>query len=80
MLARERAAKLQNEIGDVVGDRFEHTDARVRFHVDHRPHVQASHRRMGVHAGRRAVPLDDALEPLDVIAQLFGRDGGVLHE
>ena len=62
VLARQRAAELEHEVGDVVGDRLERADAVVGLQVDHRPHVQAADRRVRVDAGRRAVPGDDRRE------------------
>ena len=36
MFARERAAELQHEVGDLVRDRFELADALLGFQVDDR--------------------------------------------
>ena len=55
-------------------------DALGGLQVDDRPDVQAADRRVRVDAGRGAVPRDDLQEPLDVVAQLLGRDRGVLDE
>ena len=80
MLAGERAAELEHEVGDVVGERLERPHAFGGLHVDHGPHVQAADRRVGVDAGGGAVPADDREKPVDVVAQPFGRDRGVLDE
>ena len=48
--------------------------------VDHRPHVQAADRGVGVDAGRGAVARDECEETLDVVAQLLRRDRRVLDE
>ena len=80
VLARQRAAELEHEVGDVVGDRLELLHALLGLQVDDRPHVQAADRGVRVDAGRRAVPRDDGEEALDVVAQLLGRDRRVLDE
>ena len=63
MLARERAAELEHQVGDVVGDRLEPPHARRGLEVDDRPHVQTADRRVRVDAGRRVVPADDREKP-----------------
>ena len=69
VLAGERSAELEHEIGDVVGDRFELLHAGLGLHVHDRPHVQASDGRVRVDAGGRLVTRDDGQEALDVVAQ-----------
>ena len=80
MLSGQRATKLENEIRNVAGDGFEHADAGLGLQVDHRTHVKTADRSMGVHARRRAVPLDDREEPGNVVAKLLRRNRGVLYE
>ena len=80
MLARQRAAELEDEIGDVARDCLEARDAVGRLEIHHGPDVQAADRRVRVDARRRPVARDDREKPLDVVAQLLGRDGRVFHE
>ena len=60
VLARQRAAELEHEIGDFVGDRFELRDAVRGLEIDDRPDVQAADRGVRVHAGGGVVPPHDA--------------------
>ena len=81
VLARQRAAELEHEIGDVVGDGFELPHALFGLQVHHRPDVQAADRRVRVHAGATCRGAATSCEkPVDVVAQLLGRHGGVLDE
>jgi hypothetical protein len=80
VLARQRATELEDEVGDVVGDRLEPSDALVGLHVHHGPNVEAPHRRMRIDAGRRLVSFHDLQESLDVVPEFFGGDCGVLDE
>ena len=80
VLPRQRTTELHHEVGDLAGNRFERPDACLGLEVHHGAHVQASHRRMGVHARRRLVPPDDVQEPCDVVAQPFRSHRRVLHE
>ena len=80
VLARQRTAELEHEVGDVVGDRLERLHAFVGLHVHHGPNVEASDRRMRIDAGGRLVPFHDLQESLDVVAEFFGGDRGVLDE
>ena len=80
MLARKRAAELEHEVRDVVGNRFEAPHALRGLEVHDRPHVQAADRGVSVDAGDGPVAANDLQEAVDVVAQLLGRDSGVLHE
>ena len=80
MLSRECAAKLKHEIGDILRDGFELTDAVLGFHIDHGPHVQTADRGMRINAGGGLMLANDRHESVDVIAQLFRRHGRVLDE
>ena len=80
VLAGQRAAELEHQIGDVVRDRFEPPDPFGGLEVDDRPHVQTADRRVRVDAGPRAMGGDDLQKAIDVVAQLFGRDRRVLDE
>ena len=51
MLARERAAEFEHEIGDFVGNGFELANAVGGLHVDDRPHMQAADGGVGIDAG-----------------------------
>ena len=75
-----RAAELQHQLGDVVGDRLEPAHPRRRLHVDDGAHVQAADRGVRVDAGGAAVALHDVQEPGDVVAQPRRRHRGVLNE
>ena len=50
VLARERAAVLQHQVGDLVGDRLEPPHAPAVFRLIDRPDVQAADRGVGVDA------------------------------
>ena len=80
VLARQRAAELEHQVGAGVGDGLELPHARLGLQVDHRPHVQAADRGVGVDAGRGAVRADQCQEALDVVAQPLGRHRRVLDE
>ena len=80
VLARQRAAELQHQIGDVVGNRLELRHAGRGLEVDDRAHVQAADRGVRVDAGDGAVAGDQLLEARDVVAQPLGRHRGVLDE
>ena len=80
VLAREGAAVLEHQLGDVVGDGLELAHPRLGLHVDDGAHVQAAHRGVGVDAGGAAVALHDVEEPGDVVAQARRGDRGVLDE
>ena len=55
VLARERAAEFEHEIGDVASQRLEAPHAFLGLEVDDRPDVEAADRGVGVDAGLRAV-------------------------
>jgi hypothetical protein len=80
MLPRQCAAEFQDEIGNVVGNRFKLPDAVRCLEVHHRTDMQAPDRRVRVDTGDRAVRVDDLQEAVDVVAQLPGRDRRVLDE
>ena len=80
VLARECATVLQDQIGDVVGDRFEHRDAGLGLQVDDRTHVKAADRRMCVDSGGGTVRLHDRDETLDIGAKLLRGHSGVFDE
>ncbi len=80
VLARERAAELEHEIGDIVGDGLELRQALGGLEVDDRPDVQAADRGVRVDAGVRAPPRDHLPEARDVVAQPLGRHRRVLDE
>ena len=80
VLAGQRAAEFEHEVGHLVGDRLELRHAVRGLEIDDRPHVQAADRRVRVDAGRGVMTLDDGDETLDVVAQLLRRDRGVFDE
>ena len=80
MLAGERAAELEDEIGAVIGDGFELPDAGLGLEVDDRPHVQAPDRRVRVDAGLGAALANVLQEPIDVGGEPLGRHRGVFDE
>ena len=80
VLAGQRAAVLEHEVGDFAGNGLEGLHACLGLHVDDGPDVQAAHRRVGVDAGLDLVPPDDPEKPLDVVAQPVGRDRRIFDE
>ena len=80
MLAGQRAAVAEHEVGHLRGDRLELRDPRLGFQVDHRSHMQAPDGRVGIDTGRRPMPGDDRKKVADIVAKLLRRDGRVFHE
>ena len=80
VLAGERAAELEHQLGDVVGDGLELPDPRRGLHVDDGAYVQAADRGVRIDPGGAAVALHDVQEPGDVVAQPRRRHRGVLDE
>ena len=72
VLARERTAILEHQLGDLLGDRLELPHALLGLEVDHRPDVQAADRGMSVDPGRGPVTRDDRQKLGDVVAQVLG--------
>ena len=80
MFARQRAAVFEREIGDRVGDGFEFLHALCGLQIHDRTNMKAADRCMSIDASRRAVVLNKLKKFFDVVAQLLGRDRGVLDE
>src|SRR5262245_13441092 len=80
VLAGERAAELQHEIGAGGGDRLELPHAGLRLEIHDWPYVQAADRRVRVDAGARAVCANHREKTLDVVAKAFRSDRCVLDE
>ena len=80
VLAGDRAAELQHEIGDLVGDRPHLLHPARNLEVDHRTDVQAAHRAVAVVGADGVVLGEDLLEARDERRQVPRLDAGVLHE
>ena len=80
MFARERAAIFEDQVRDVVRDRFELADAFGGLHVDDGTDMQATNGGVGVNAGGGAVAAEQVQEAADELAEFLGRDGGVFDE
>ena len=80
MFARKCSAVLEHQLGDFLGDGLELAHAFLGLEVDHRPHMKAADRGVRIDAGRRPVARDDLQELVDIVAQVLGRDRGVLDE
>ncbi len=69
MLARERRAEFECELGDVARNGLELPDPLLGLHVHDGPDVQAADRGVRVDAGARPVAGDDLQEAIDVVAR-----------
>ena len=80
MLAGERSAELEHQIGAGRRNRFELPDAGFRLEVDDRTDVETADRCVRVDAGARAVRADHRKKAIDVFAQPLGRHRRVFDE
>ncbi len=80
MLAGERAAEFQHQVRYFLRDGFEFADALLGLEINHRPHMQASDRSVGINPGGGFVAPHNVQKPGDEIAQLFRRHRRVLDK
>ena len=80
VLARERPAELDDEVGDALGDAAHPGDVARLARVQRGADVQAADRRVPVEAGPRPLALQQLLEAHDELLQPVRPHGGVLDE
>jgi hypothetical protein len=80
VLARDRPAELDNEVGDLLGDRAHLLEAARRLQVDDRADVQAPHRAVAVVGADGLVLSEDLAKPRHELGELPGLDARVLDE
>ena len=80
MLARERPAELDDEVGDALGDAAHPGDVARLARVQRGADVQAADRRVPVEAGPRPLALQQLLEAHDELLEPVRPHGGVLDE
>jgi len=80
VLARDGAAELEHQIGDLVGDRLHLLEPARRLEVDHRPDVQATDRAVAVIGARGVVLGEDVREARHELLEMLRLDARVLDE
>ena len=78
MLARQRAAVLEHQVGGLVEEAAPAPQAAGALEIEVDPAVRAAVAEVAVHRGAVAVAVEQVLERAQVAAQVLGRDGGVL--
>ena len=80
VLARMRALVGAHHVEGFLGDRAHRLDVALEPQVEHRPHMQAADRGMGIPGAARAVLFENVGEPRGIVRQMLERDGAVLDE
>src|SRR6478735_4653512 len=80
VLARMRALVGLHHVEGFLGDRAHRLDVVLEPQVEHRPHVQAADRGVGIPSAAGAVLLEDGGEPRGIVRQMLERDRAVLDE
>ena len=80
VLARMRALVGAHHVEGFLGDRAHRLDVVLEPQVEHRPHVQAADRGMGIPGAAGAVLLEDVGEPRGIVRQMLERHRAVLDE
>ena len=80
MFAGMRALVAGDEVETFLGDLAHRLNVFVQFEVQHRAHMQAAHRGMGVPGALGAVPVENLGQPSGIGGEVRQFDGAILDK